>query len=166
MARELRDQPVVLIEWALRTQGLLVAAGNPLGIRQVADLKSRRVMLRQRSAGSFVLLEFVLGAVGMSLDDVEIADQTARSESDLALAIANGRADAGLGLEAMARRHALGFVPLAEERYDLVVWRRAWFKPELQKLMQFASTAGFRAQAEALGGYSLTSAGTVHYNGP
>ena len=164
--RELRDQPVVLIEWAQRTQGLLVAAGNPLAIRQVNDLRDRRVMLRQRSAGSYVLLEHVLGTAGMSWDNVEIAGQTAKSESELALAIANGRADAGLGLEAMARRYGLGFVPLAEERYDIVIWRRAWFRPEVQKLMQFASTAAFRAHAEELGGYSLTSAGTVHYNGP
>jgi excisionase family DNA binding protein len=164
--RELRDQPVVLIEWAMRTQGLLVAAGNPLAIRQVSDLQNRRVMLRQRSAGSFVLLEYVLGAAGLSLANVEIAGQPAKSESELALAIANGRADAGLGLEAMARRHGLGFVPLAEERYDIVVWRRAWFRPEMQKLMQFANSAAFRNQADELGGYSLTSAGTVHYNGP
>ncbi|MGI9464356.1 MAG: substrate-binding domain-containing protein, partial [Aestuariivirgaceae bacterium] len=136
VTRELRGQPVVLVEWALRTQGLLVAAGNPLAIRQVSDLKRRRVMLRQRSAGSFVLLEFVLGAAQMSLSDVEIADQTAKSESELALAIANGRADAGLGLEAMARRHGLGFVPLAEERYDLIVWRRTWFEPQFQRLMR------------------------------
>ncbi|NNE22106.1 MAG: helix-turn-helix transcriptional regulator [Rhizobiales bacterium] len=164
--RELRDQPVVLIEWAMRTQGLLVAAGNPLSIRQVGDLQNRRVMLRQRSAGSFVLLEYVLGAAGLSLDNVDIAGQPAKSESELALAIANGRADAGLGLEAMARRHGLGFVPLAEERYDLVVWRRAWFRPEMQKLMRFAGTSAFRSRAEELGGYSLTGAGTVHYNGP
>ena len=164
--RELRDQPVVLIEWALRTQGLLVAAGNPLAIRQVNDLQDRRVMLRQRSAGSYVLLEHVLSSAGMFWDHIEIAGQTAKSESELALAIANGRADAGLGLEAMARRYGLGFVPLAEERYDIVIWRRAWFKPEMQKLMQFANTAAFRAHAQELGGYSLTGAGSVHYNGP
>ena len=164
--RELRDQPVVLVEWALRTQGLLVAAGNPLAIRQVLDLQGRRVMLRQRSAGSYVLLEHILKSAGMSFSDVEIAPQTAKSESELALAIANGRADAGLGLEAMARRHGLGFVALAEERYDLVVWRRSWFQPPLQRLMQFASTSTFRDRAAELGGYSLTSAGTVHFNGP
>lgn len=164
--RELRDQPVVLIEWALRTQGLLVAAGNPFGIRQVGDLQGRRVILRQRSAGSFVLLDYVLDTAGMSLKNIDVASQTAKSESELALAIANGRADAGVGLETMARRHSLSFVPLAEERYDIVVWRRAWFKHELQRLMQFASSAAFRQRADELGGYSLTSAGTVHYNGP
>ncbi len=164
--RELRGLPIVLVEWALRSQGLLVAAGNPLAIRQVTDLKGRRVMLRQRTAGSFVLLEYVLSAAQMSLDNVEIAAQTAKSESELALAIANGRADAGLGLEALARRHNLGFVPLAEERYDLVVWRRAWFAPAMQRLMQFAGSAAFRERAAELGGYALTGAGTVHYNAP
>ena len=164
--RELRGRPVVLVEWAKRTQGLLVAAHNPLAIRQVPDLRARRLMLRQRSAGSYVLLEHVLKSSGMGLADVEIADQTARSESELALSIANGRADAGVGLETMARRHGLEFVPLAEERYDLIVWRRSWFRPQLQRLFKFAAGSAFQARASELGGYNLLSAGTIHFNGP
>lgn len=164
--RQLPGLPVVVVEWAVRTQGVLVTPGNPLGIRQVSDLRHRRVMPRQRSAGSFVLLSHVLGEAGLGLDDVEIIEQTAKSESELAAAIADGRADAGVGLQAMAHRFGLGFVPLAEERYDLVVWRRAWFEPALQTLMNFARSSGFLDRAAHLTGYDVSGAGTVHLNGP
>jgi molybdate-binding protein len=164
--RQLPGQPLAVIEWAVRTQGLLVPSGNPLGIRQVKDLQHRRVMPRQKSAGSFVLLSHVLGEAGLGLDDVEFTEHTAKSESELAAAIADGRADAGVGLQAMAQSHGLGFVPLAEERYDLVVWRRAWFEPPVQKLMAFARTAAFAERAAQLTGYDISGAGTVHMNGP
>lgn len=166
VTRQLAGQPVVVVEWAVRTQGLLVTQGNPLAIRKVADIRHRRVMPRQKSAGSFVLLSHVLGAAGLGIEDVDITDQTARSESELAAAIADGRADAGVGLQAMAHRFGLGFVPLVEERYDLVVWRRAWFEPALQTLMSFAAGARFAEKAAQLTGYDISGAGTVHLNGP
>ena len=166
VSQMLAGRPVVVVEWAMRTQGILVAPDNPFAIRQVRDLKHRRVMVRQKSAGSFVLLQHVLSTASLSLDDIDIPEHSAKSETELALAIANGQADAGVGLQAMAHRHGLGFVPLTEERYDLVVWRRAWFEPAFQKLMSFAGTAALRNKATELTGYDVSGMGKVHLNGP
>ncbi len=158
--------PVVLVEWARRRQGLVVAAGNPLGIRALGDLAGRRVLPRQKQAGSRVLLEHLMRREGLDAAALAFIEPPARSEGDVALAIADGKADAGLAIEAVARQYRLDFVPLFEERYDLAVWRRDWFEAPLQALFGFCRTPAFAARAGELGGYDTGGIGTVHYNGP
>lgn len=164
--RQLAGQPVVVIEWARRRQGLIVAPENPLQIDGVEKLKRRNVIGRQREAGAFVLLERLLEDAGMAFSDISLIETPARTEADVAAAVADGRADAGLGIEAMARQYRLGFVPLVEERYDLVVWRRSVFEPAMQKLLAFGRSELFKNYADQLGGYDASGFGTVHYNGP
>lgn len=160
-------QGLVLLEWARRRQGLIVAAENPHGLRALADLrdKTARVILRQEDAGSYLLFAHLLEQAGLALDDVTTASETARSETEVGLAILEGRADAGLGIEAVARTLKLGFVPLAEERYDLLLRRRDYFEPPLQALFAFARTPAFAARAEQMGGYDISGLGAVRHNG-
>jgi molybdate-binding protein len=107
----------------------------------------------------------LLKAEKMARADLRAVDTVERSETDLAMAIAGGRADVGLGIEAAARQLNLDFVPLVEERFDLLVWRKAYFDPPFQKLVAFCRTPAFAARAQALGGYDLSGFGTVHFNG-
>lgn len=162
--RALPGQPVVLVEWARRQQGLVVPAGNPLKLERIADLAGRRVIGRQRGAGAFVLLGKLLREVGLGPDDLDFADPPALTEADVATAVAEGRADAGLGIAAVAQLARLGFVPLVEERYDIAVWRAAYFEAPVQKLLAFTRTARFADRAKALAGYDVSGLGTVHYN--
>ena len=164
--RRLAGEPVVLLEWAHREQGLILPPGNPAGIDGPAGLKGRRLIPRQREAGSFLLLQRLLEAEGLSLDALEVASPPARTEADVAIAVADGKAEVGLGLAAMARQFRLGFVPLVRERYDLLVWRRAYFEPPLQRLLAFCRTSAFAAKAGDLCGYDISGFGRVHYNGP
>jgi putative molybdopterin biosynthesis protein len=164
--RRLGGEPVVLIEWARRQQGLILPAGNPAGVAGAGGLAGRRLIPRQREAGSFLLLQQLLEAEGLSLDAVDVVDPPARTEADVAIAIADGKAEVGLGLAAMARQFRLDFVPLVRERYDLLIWRRAFFEPPLQRLFAFCRTAAFAARARDLGGYDIGDFGRVHYNGP
>ncbi len=159
---------VVLIEWARRRQGLVLAAGNPLGIAGLGDLaaKGARVVLRQPEAGSYLLLVQMLEREGLALDALTRVEETARSESDLGLAILEGRADAGLAVEAAARTLKLDFLPLMEERYDLLMRRRDYFEPPMQRLFAFARGDKLSARAEQMGGYDLTGLGAVRFNGP
>ncbi len=158
--------PVILVEWAKRTQGLVLPPGNPLNIASIADLVGRRVIPRQEEAGSRVLLEYLMKQAGLEPSAVEMLDPPARSEADVALAVADGKADAGLAVETVARQYRLDFVPLFRERYDLAVWRRDWFEPPLRKLITFARTPAFAERAAELGGYDISGLGTVRYNGP
>ena len=161
-------QGVVLLEWAWRQQGLVVAAGNPRGIAGLADLRAKglTVVRRQDEAGSQLLLAHLLERDGLSLDDLAFAPETARSETDLGLAILEGRAEAGLAVEAAARTLQLGFVPLMRERYDLLLRRRDYFEPPVQGLFAFARGRAFQERAAEMGGYDVSGLGNVRYNGP
>lgn len=158
---------LVLIEWAFRDQGLIVATGNPLRIHSVADVAAThaRVIDRQQSAGSHLLLNHLLASLGLTSDALNRIAGPARNESDAALAVADGAADAALGIAAVARQYRLDFVPLQRERYDLLMQRRDYFEPPLQALFRFARTAAFAEKAEALGGYDISGLGRVRYNG-
>ena len=87
------------------------------------------------------------------------------AQTDLAAAIRDGHADAGVGIEAAARAQGLAFIPLAVERMDLVMHRRDYFEPPVQTLQAFVRTPEFAAQAKALGGYDITETGRVAFNG-
>jgi excisionase family DNA binding protein len=159
-------EPIVLIEWARRTQGLVVPPGNPKAIRGVPDLKGTTVIPRQRNAGSHVLLTHLCADAGLGAGAIDFLDPPARNETDVALAVAEGKADAGLAIQSAARQYRLDFVALAEERYDLAVWRRDVFEAPMQALLTFCRTPAFAARADELGGYDISGLGTVHYNGP
>lgn len=157
---------VVLIAWAEREQGLVLAAGNPLGLHAVADLKGRRVRVarRQDGAGAQTLLRHLLRQVAIRIEDLGIVDPPFLTETDLALAVLDGTADCGLAIRAVARQFRLDFAPLHRERFDLLLRRRDYFEEPVQALLRFAATAAFRDRAAALGGYDLGPLGTVVYN--
>ncbi len=162
----LGGQDIVVIEWARRDQGLIVAPGNPLGLTALADLATRkaRVVPRQGESGSQILLVHLLAKAGRGLRDLDLISRPALSESDLALAIVEGKADAGLAVAAVARQFRLDFVPLHRERFDLVLRRRDYFEPPVQALLAFARSPAFIDRASELGGYDVSALGRVVWN--
>lgn len=159
---------VVVLEWAWREQGLMVAAGNPLAIGGLTELRNPQVRFvdRQQEAGSHLLLQHLLTKQGMTLAELHIGLPPARSELEVALAVREDKADAGFGIAAVARQLRLEFIPLHRERYDLVVGRRDYFEPAWQRLLTFARSARFAERAAELGGYDITGLGQVIYNAP
>ena len=157
---------LVVVEWARRVQGLLLAAGNPLKVKGLRDLARRkaRVIGRQDEAGSQQLLLHLLAQAGIARADLAWTARPALAETDLAAAIHEGRADAGVAIEAAARAHGLAFIRLTDERLDLVVRRRDYFEPPVQALLAFARTEEFTAHALAMGGYDVGTTGRVVFN--
>ena len=156
----------VLIHWARRTQGLIVAAGNPLGIAGLKDAAQRglRFAMRAGGAGSTRLFEVLLAREGLSLADLSTVERPAETQADLATLIETGEADCGLGLQAVAGH--LGFIPLVtDESFDLAMTRRDYFEPPIQTLLAFARSPLFARRAEHLRGYDLTDLGRVLWNG-
>ncbi len=156
----------VLIAWATRSRGLLVAPCLDGRVRRFSDIKGQRVVRRQPGAGAAALLEALMEDAGMSSDDIVPVSGLARTETDAAAIISAGDADAALGIEAMAKQFHLGFVPLRQERFDLLIDRRSYFTHPVQTLLSFARTGAFCAKAEAMGGYAVEDAGVVRWLGP
>ncbi|MBB5273556.1 helix-turn-helix transcriptional regulator [Quisquiliibacterium transsilvanicum] len=158
--------PVVCLHWARREQGLIVAAGNPLGIGSLADLARRRhrLVLRQPGAGSQLLLAKMLREAGIDAARLRGRAALASTETEVAETVKAGLADAGFGIRAAAHRDDLGFVPLAWESADLVVWRRSVFEPPMQALLAFTRTRAFARHARALTGYDVAGCGSVLFN--
>jgi putative molybdopterin biosynthesis protein len=166
VARTLVGIEVVLIEWAWREQGLIVPAGNPHHIRELSALGATRLRLvdRQEGAGSRLLFYHLLHAHGIDAAHLDFVMPPARSETEVALAIQDGKADVGFGIAAVARQCRLDFVPLQRERYDIAIGRRDYFEPSWQQLLDFARTRQFAEKAVELGGYDIAGLGHVTYN--
>ncbi len=164
----LGGRDMVLVSWAWRQQGLVLAAGNPLGIRGLSDLREKkaRVIQRQGESGSRVLFAYLLERERIPPASLAELPQPARTHMDLAMAVQEGKADAGLAVEAVARQLRLDFLPLHRERYDLVVRRRDYFEASFQALLAFARTPRFVERAQDLGGYDVSGLGTIVYNAP
>ncbi len=164
VAAKLAGQSVVMVEWAKRQQGLILAPDLKEKVAGIADLRVHRVVQRQATAGSGLLLQHLLQSAGLKKDAVKLLPELARTETDAAAAVAAGQAEAALGLESMALQFGLGFLPLKQERFDLVVDRRSWFEEPMQKLLAFCRTPAFAEKANALGGYDISALGSVKWN--
>lgn len=162
------DRDIVVVEWVQREQGLVVPPGNPRGITGIRRLEDRslRVACRSAATGSYRLFRHLLAAAGLEFEGLTLSAPNLRSEMDTGLAILNGQADTGLAVRAVAHVLRLDFVPLHQERVDLVMHRRDYFEPPVQRLLRFARSPAAEAKARELQGYTLTNHGTIHYNGP
>ncbi|RWB97400.1 MAG: helix-turn-helix domain-containing protein [Mesorhizobium sp.] len=156
---------LVLIEWAERDQGLVAARGNPLGLHNLRDLvKQPRIVARQQGAGGHVLFEILLAMEQVDPATLRFCERPALTETDVASAVADGEADCGLAVGAVAKRFGLDFVPLHRERFDIACRRRDYFERPLQELFAFTRTPAFAEKAAQLGHYGIEGTGTVRFN--
>jgi excisionase family DNA binding protein len=158
----LRD--AVLIGFAARGQGLVVAAGNPLGLQSLREAHARnlRAALRPPGAGAQQLLEGLLRRDGIAVDDLR-KTLMVPTGPDIAQAIRAGNADFGVATQAVATAAGLAFVPLCVERFDLLMRQRDYFRPPLQTLLALFREPRFSARAAELGGLDVAAAGHVRW---
>jgi putative molybdopterin biosynthesis protein len=155
----------VLVAFARREQGIVVAAGNPLGIAGIDEVvqKKARVAVRPAGAGAQLLLLLLLHRRGIGLDRLKSISPPCPTGPDVAQAIRAGRADCGIAFRAVALSAGLDFVPLVWERFDLVVRQRDYFRPPMQAFLTFLRTPALKQRAGELGGYDVAEAGTVRF---
>lgn len=156
----------VVVNFARREQGLLLAPGNPLGLDGLAAAigKAARFAQRQRGAGAQLLLQSLLERAGVGSGKMLAADGVCATGQDLALAIRSGRADCGIAARAIAMAFGLEFLPLVWEHVDLVMRRRTYFEPSTQKLLAWMRGPDMPARAKEFGGYDLSMSGAVRLN--
>lgn len=160
-----KDMPVVLIHWAKRMRGLILSEGLDRSINAIADVKGLRFVPRQEKAGAQVLFLHLMKQAKMGIEMIE-SISTERTEVGAAACILEGKADFTFGLASVAAQYRLPFVPLIEERFDLLIDRHAWFEPGMQKFQNFCRSTGFQCRANELIGYDISEIGTVKFNGP
>ncbi len=159
----LENTPVRVYALAGRAQGLMLPAGNPKSIRSLLDLTRSDVMFsnRQRGAGTRVLLDYELGKIGVAPGSIHGYTQEEYTHLAVAASVASGRADCGLGIAAAAQALNLDFIPLFEERYDLIIPTLFAESPLLAPLFDVLASPAFRAAASQLPGYQLSIMGNL-----
>ena len=152
-----------LVSFARRTQGLMVAPGNPLGLRQLADLQrpGLRFAARDAGTGTRVVLDQLLAALHIDPAHIQALVRTEPSHRAAAEAVASGSADVSFGIEAAARARGLDFLPLAHEQYFLVALRAALDHPPVRSLLELLRSPAWQQQLNALPGYAAERSGEV-----
>lgn len=161
--KHLADKDIRIITLVHREQGFIVPKGNPKGIATIHDLfrKDIRFINRQAGSGTRVLLDFELDRHHLDGDDISGYDQDEYTHMAVAVAVLSGKVDVGLGIKSAARALGLDFVPLVEERYDLLIPGPIFATPMIEQVLEVMQQSDFRQAIKLLGGYSTRETGQL-----
>jgi molybdate transport repressor ModE-like protein len=154
----------VLVDICDRTQGMMVAPGNPLVLRGVSDLgrPGLRFINRQRGSGTRLLLDCLIDVAGIAPPAISGYEHAEYTHAAVAAFVGSGMADAGFGLERAARQFRLDFIPLATERYFVLCRSASLALPQVAHALDILRDADFRADIDRLPGYDAAHCGEVH----
>lgn len=163
--RLLPGQRVALLVLAQRRLGLITPAGNPAGVLKLADLQRPGLVFinRQPGSGTRVWLDAALRREGITTADILGYDNEHATHSEVARAVAEGKADAGFGLQTAAVAFGLDFIPLVSERYDLVLPEASYNSPAVGHLAAWLSSLPARQAIAELGGYETGETGKLEW---
>jgi len=154
---------VSVFHLVLRDQGLIVPKGNPKGIKGIEDLSRDDVVFvnRQAGSGTRVLLDYKLGEIEMSPQLIRGFAHEEYTHMNVAVAVLSGAADCGMGIFAAARALDLGFVPIVQEQYDLIMPNRMLGDHRIQGVLETIGSKRFRERVKSLGGYDPSRSGEL-----
>jgi len=159
------DMKITLLNVAHREQGLIVRKGNPLGIKTIKAIVSKKAAIinRQEGSGTRVLLDYRLKESGIAPETIQGYDRIAYTHMEVALDVFSGSADVGIGIMAAARMLGLDFVPLAKERFDLAIPTAYISTDPVKALRKTLNSDEFRKSIADMGGYEVRDTGKVVY---
>ena len=154
---------VRLVECVGRTQGLMLAPGNPLGLGGFADIArpGLRYVNRQKGSGTRILADYLCRKCGVDASKVYGYGREELTHTSVAAQIAAGSADAGMGIWSAARLYGLDFLPVCTEQYDLLIADSAWDSPAVRRLLEVLASPEFKSRLTTLGGYILDKPGKL-----
>lgn len=161
--RFLPGRKLALVNLVYRTQGLLVAPGNPLDIKGLGDLtrEGLRFVNRQGGSGTRILLDYLLRQMGITKEQILGYEREEYTHLGVGVAIAAGSADVGLGIQSAAAALGLDFIPVGEERYDLAIPEECWQETAVQDLLRIIAGSEFQTEVLQLGGYDVRDSGKI-----
>ncbi|MGD9948878.1 MAG: molybdopterin biosynthesis protein [Desulfobulbus sp.] len=159
----LTDQDIRIVTLVHREQGFIVQKGNPKSIKTIQDLFNEgvRFINRQAGSGTRVLLDYELDRQNLDPDDIQGYEEDEYTHMAVAVAVLSNKVDVGLGIKSAAKALGLDFVPLVEERYDLLIPGAVFGNPMIQAVLNVIGKAEFQQAVEALGGYSTRETGQI-----
>ena len=157
-AREELEQLPAVVNFCQREQGLLLAKGNPKGIQKIADLGKPgiKIVNRPLGTGTRLLLDGELKAAGIIGDQIEGYHRELQRHLDVGLEVLTGRADAGLGIRAVAGLLSLDFIALRWERFDFLILKDRFFEKGVQLFLGLLPEVAFRELTQDLEGYDMS----------
>ena len=164
--RFLQDIPLQLINLCYREQGLIVQKNNPCNIKNFIDIADNHLSFinRQKGAGTRLLTDKILGDAQINPSKISGYDHEEYTHMNVAAAVASGSVDAGMGIRAAAVALDLEFIPIAEERYDLIVPEHLLSDQRVTAALEIIrENRDFYAKIITLGGYNLRDSGSVVY---
>jgi len=161
--RYLKGVHISLFHLVLRDQGLIVAKGNPKGIKGIEDLAGSDIVFvnRQAGSGTRVLFDYNLGQLGIEPKAIKGYDHDEFTHMAVAVDVLSGAADCGMGIFAAARALDLDFVPMVREQYDLVIPSAMVEQPNIKVVLDTIRSRHFRERVAALGGYDPSKSGEL-----
>jgi len=154
---------VRLVECVERTQGLMIQKGNPKNIQGIQDLTRDgiRYINRQKGSGTRILIDYLCKEEHIDPKQIYGYDREEFTHNSVAIQIATGSGDVGMGIYSASKLYDLDFLPICMEQYDLLIPDEVWDTPVVQELISILKSDEFRSRIEALGGYRLTNPGEV-----
>lgn len=152
-----------LVRCVGRQQGLMLAKGNPLDIKEFADIAKNgvRYVNRQKGSGTRVLMDYLCEQYAVNVSDIYGYEREELTHTSVAAQIANGSADAGMGIYSAAQLYDLDFLAICIEEYDLIIPDHAWETPVVQQLIATLKSPAFREKMLAMGGYTVDHPGEI-----
>lgn len=159
----LPGESVIILNLVQRVQGWIVPPGNPMNLQAWEDIqrKGLRLINRQKGSGTRLRLDSFLRSSGISPARIEGYEQEETTHVGVACRVANGEADAGIGVQAAAARMGLDFVPLFRERYDLVCTQETAETPEWQQIAAVLNSPAFHNAIQSQAGYDTSRTGQI-----
>jgi putative molybdopterin biosynthesis protein len=164
--RMLTGMNIMVMHFVYRQQGLMVQKGNPKKIQHAQDLTQDDIVFinRQRGAGTRLLTDSYLKKHDISSQHINGYEREEYTHMGVASAVLSGVADAGMGILAAARALDLDFVPVARERYDLVIAKDYLDTEALRALFGMITGENeLRIRVKNLGGYDVQDMGKILY---
>lgn len=162
-ATQLLDRQPVVVNFCRRRQGLVVAKGNPKGIRMVADLAQPgiRIVNRKLGTGTRLLFDRKIKSADIDVKKLNGYDTEVQRHMDVGLAVLGGKADVGPAIQPVADQLGLDFIPWRWERYDLLIPKERFFDKAMQLFLGLLHESEFERMAAAVQGYDVSISGKM-----
>ncbi|MBK5101649.1 MAG: molybdopterin biosynthesis protein [Desulfobacteraceae bacterium] len=161
--RYLKGLPVSVFHLVMRDQGLIVAKGNPKGIKGIEDLARADIgfVNRQAGSGTRVLLDYKLKQLGMKSESIRGYKHEEFTHMSVSVDVLSGATDCGMGIFAAAKALDLDFIPMEREQYDLIIPSEVTARPNIQAVLETIQSQHFKERVMSLGGYDPSKSGQL-----